>query len=731
MNDHLTKTALEHHLKILVAASKIRIKELSSPYLLFSKFKQLKTTVKKIYVCRQKDCDAELVLDGKLLPLEVQPCGHKHLKNGSSCCYLLDLPIEDQIVHYIKTYHSKLEKDFAEEDPNFRSNVSSGGNYRTLVKNGTIDNETLTLQINTDGAQTFKSSKYGIWPLMAIINETDYKIRRSSIILISLWYGNKKPPRDTLLSRAVEKLNLLQSSGIVVDGVNFKIRVLVISTDTVARPLVRNSTQFNGEFGCDFCLHPGEQVPKGKGSVRVYPQPYSTPTFQPRSLEQHKSDLNLAQLLGVPIRGIVGPNPFEKLTDFDHVEAYVPEYLHSCCLGVFKFFIHLWTDKKHKKQKWYIGHLTTVINARLGQAKPPYDVSRTIDSIGDLSNWKASMYRTFTLYYFHLLEDILPAPYFDHYSCLVYGMFLLLQERARVDDILKVEILFNKFVVDTEFLYGIQHISINVHFLTHLPGCVMKWGCLWATSAFIPEWFNGVLLSMCKGSKAITEQMSSSYLLNIAVREEAINLLKTNELPPNIEILFKDLLKLPVDSIFSKGKLINNGEISLLGKSYNRELSIVEIEALRNELRSMHSELTFDYDLENCQFFHRFRLNSIGSIFTTSSYTKSPKRVNYVALLKKGKFICIENIVFIPKISCALVIFKYYGSISQKTFVPDRIGDTIFKPIDGQTSRLLGKSSFLHASNPCDIEKKCILTLSNELTETYLVTSMANHFETD
>lgn len=96
-------------------------------------------------------------------------------------------------------------------------------------------------------------------------------------------------------------------------------------------------------------------------------------------MEQHKQDLELVGMLkNKEIHGIVGSNPFQKFTCFDHVEAYVPEYIHSCCLGVFKMFLKLWTDTKHKAEKWYIGHYRVVINASLSQAKPPYDISRPL-----------------------------------------------------------------------------------------------------------------------------------------------------------------------------------------------------------------------------------------------------------------------------------------------------------------------------------------------------------------
>jgi hypothetical protein len=59
---------------------------------------------------------------------------------------------------------------------------------RRLQEVGVIDEKTITIQIKTDGAQNFKSSKiFGIRPLMGIINETSFKTRRTCIILLTLW----------------------------------------------------------------------------------------------------------------------------------------------------------------------------------------------------------------------------------------------------------------------------------------------------------------------------------------------------------------------------------------------------------------------------------------------------------------------------------------------------------------------------------------------------------------
>lgn len=92
---------------------------------------------------------------------------------------------------------------------------------------------------------------------MGIINEAPYKLRRSMVLLFGLWFGNRKPTSANFINHCVEELIKLSKTGVDINGVLWKIRPLIITVDTVARAVVRNTTQFNGEFGCDFCLHPG------------------------------------------------------------------------------------------------------------------------------------------------------------------------------------------------------------------------------------------------------------------------------------------------------------------------------------------------------------------------------------------------------------------------------------------------------------------------------------------
>ena len=108
----------------------------------------------------------------------------------------------------------------------------------------------------------------------------------------------------------------------------------------MSRPLLLNTSQFNGECGPNFCLHPRERVSKGKGDTRVYPEPNpddEDPKKYPlRSKEQHLIYLELVLRTRKPRNGIMGLPPLINLPDLDFVKAFVPEYMHAVCQGVFK-----------------------------------------------------------------------------------------------------------------------------------------------------------------------------------------------------------------------------------------------------------------------------------------------------------------------------------------------------------------------------------------------------------
>ncbi|XP_045025131.1 uncharacterized protein LOC123469848 [Daphnia magna] len=471
----------------------------------------------------------------------------------------------------------KLRKETTGYDGTTLGDVQSGKCYREKVRGDGSENQVIfTAQLNVDGAQSFKKSKFGIWPFMGVINEIPYGARQAHMILMALWFGNKKPPRGPFLDTSIAELKHLGSSGMKFGELTVFLRPLVLTTDSMARTVFLDGTICRGEFGCDFCLHAGETTKIGRGSARVYPEPTTNPTFPLRTIEQHEKDLMIALEMGKPVHGIKGPSPFLALTFFDYVTAQVPDYLHSVCQGAIKCLLEFWTDSKYHTELWHLNkHKLAIIDARLSQMRPPYEVTRTSALVSNLGDWKASEYRAFALYYFSALEDLLPKQFYDHFLCLVYGLQVLLQEEVAVERVKEVEFIFQYFVREAEVLYGRKRIRYNFHLLTHLVQSALNWGLPWSNSTFIPEWFNGELISLKNGTQCVAEQMVKSFLLKKAVRSDAISLITNFNLPITVSALLRKLLNISQKEAFYSH--INQdfgssyGTIKLLGSALKKK----------------------------------------------------------------------------------------------------------------------------------------------------------------
>ncbi len=523
----------------------------------------------------------------------------------------------------------------------------------------------------------------------------------------------------------------------------------MVTTDTIARAPLLGMTQFNGAYGCGFCLTEGKRIAKGRGGVRIYPEPFGSNAVPPplRSIEQHVKDVKEAVKMKKPVRGVVGPTALSALQDFDYIRAQVPEYLHSVCEGVFKLMLNLWTLPKFRKKDWFIGDKSPIIDKRLNEIQPSYEITRTHTSpvsVTKLSTWKASMFRSFFLYYFPILEGLLPTLYFQHLSKLVYGINLLLRERVSVTDVKKVDALFRDWVKDFELLYGEEDLRMNIHFMTHLPQAVLDWGALWATSTFIPEWFNGELAKLCSGSQGAVDQMADNYLLQMEIRREVEELISENSLPSHIVSQFRDYLHLPIpddDNIDDRSRLVCGKKVKLLGAPINCpiDLSLLQENAIISRIIKEASASCFDpseISLSAFNLYPRFQLVSSKSIFTTTSYTLSPKRANYCALLDDGIFLFIDYIIhfespLVIDSPQSFIIGRQLGTESQEAYNPEPVEGLTFDSLPGQTTKLMGISDCLLAYRIDSIVSKCVIAMKSDLVQQFVVSSLVNNFETD
>ncbi|CAG5075422.1 Protein of unknown function [Cotesia congregata] len=207
--------------------------------------------------------------------VQCDSCLHKVKNEGElDKSFFLHLPLEDQLREIFETTeaHNLHSKNRKKIHTNGLEDIYDGKLYKKRICN---DN-TISINFSVDGAPIFDSSNSSVYPILCTINELDPIKRRNHIMLSSIWFGTGKPKSmNGYLKPFVDEATKLFNKGFkyVYTGQEYKKYVVILMgvCDSVARPILRCSTQFNGEYGCGLCLHPGESIAKGRGHARVYP----------------------------------------------------------------------------------------------------------------------------------------------------------------------------------------------------------------------------------------------------------------------------------------------------------------------------------------------------------------------------------------------------------------------------------------------------------------------------
>ncbi|XP_034143075.1 uncharacterized protein LOC117592904 [Esox lucius] len=433
-----------------------------------------------------------------------------NLKNGF---YFLVLPLYAQIKQLLQEHGISLNEKT--RTLGIFSDIQSGEEYQKLCDSGVLEKDDLTLIWNCDGAPVFKSSKCSIWPIQCQVIELKPEVRKKHILMSALWFGPSKPSMFTLLTPFVKEASLLETEGIDWQDIQgnchvSKVFVLVCSSDSMARPLLRNTKQFNGFYGCDFCYHKG-----GKSYPYDQPEP---PLRNERDHFRHAMSASVNE----PVFGVKGPSPLMKLSHFQMINGFIPEYQHNVCLGVTRQLTTLWFDTANSQAPWYIGKKIEDVDLQLAKIKPPIEITRTPRSITERKFWKASEWRAFLLFYaLPVLKGILPARFWNHLFLLVFGIYTLLQDKIKTRSILMSELALKKFVIDFQRLYGKDNMTFNIHLLTHSTQSVKHWGPLWATSTFAFESNMGTLLKYFHGTQYVPSQIARHFLLWRELPEKA------------------------------------------------------------------------------------------------------------------------------------------------------------------------------------------------------------------
>lgn len=310
--------------------------------------------------------------------------------------YFVYIPLKQQLINMLSgpLFHCLRREP---EDASVLSDVTSGTVHTTLREEKIFNNYDISLQWNADGVQTFKSSKVSMCPVQVSINELNYRQRKENILLAGLWAATDKPVVNLYLKPFVEELTDLHENGIECllpgfeQSINVKVHTLLSPVDSVERCALQNIHQFNGEYGCSFCLNKGERVPVGNGHARVH----RGGEGKKRTDKQLKRHAVKAETENVVVKGVKGVSILLLLPIFSLIKCFPPEYMHSILLGVVKLFLVTWFDPKNFQKPWYLGTKIHTIDARLLAMRPPNEISRTPQSISNISQWKASEFKKF------------------------------------------------------------------------------------------------------------------------------------------------------------------------------------------------------------------------------------------------------------------------------------------------------------------------------------------------
>ncbi|XP_051159327.1 uncharacterized protein LOC127291530 [Leptopilina boulardi] len=554
-------------------------------------------------------------------------------KNGK---YFLYVPLKEQLKQFVKSKYYKFLRKSSDDE----SDIINGKFYRLLREKKIIGDIDLTIQWNTDGIKTFVSSKPSIWAILVQINELPYRMRKDNMFCCGIWFASEKPPMNLFLLPFSEEMIELHETGFDSETfldekpITIKVHTICAPVDSPARCAIQHLKQYNGEFGCGYCLHPGEEIPFGNGHARVY----CGDKHKGRTLKQHLADVSTVVESSeiTELNGVKGPSVIMQIPIFHIIWSFPPEYLHVVAEGVAELVTDLWFDSKHHEANWYLGKELDEIDKLLLSIKPPTELTRCPQSIKNRCRWKASEWKNFILYFslvcLRKLKTTKKKKYYQHWFLFVYSINIFSKTKISEVEFSKASEAIRLFVLKFEDLYGKEYMKYNVHLLLHIPQSVKNFGALWAWSTFPYEHYNGVIKKLFKGTQYLPEQIIKSYtrLKYVKLSSSVFSKADSSARGKN---LFQTLMK----EIKVKRCIEYGEDLRVFGCAQEVQLT---------DLTKLVITHFIEEEIQSCALsFDRFIIKHI--LIHTEKYLRLTKRKNCVVKTSDGVFISITNFLCI------------------------------------------------------------------------------------
>ena len=412
------------------------------------------------------------VCDLVLLPMEkrLQQLYGKHQINNESI----------YVIHIIERHdHFKYPFKRNQSDTHLRD-LHDGSAFKGLMSEGEFLSvpEHTGLILSTDRVPIFKSSKGSLWPIYLMVTSIPphQRCKMDNLIVASLWFGPTKPQMQSMLHPILNSINFLNTNGIEVNvassqKVCIKVKLLMGVFDLPAKAAVTNTKQYNGEYGCFYCLDKGSY----HNGARTYPP-------NDRHILRSSSDMTKwaieAEQTNVSQYGVKGVSVLSEYIEFP--QCIPIDYLHSVLEGVFKQLMKLWFTPTYHSEPYSLRKHIKNINKLVCRVKPPKELQRAPRSIDNLSFFKASEYRAWLLFYgLPILSVFLPPDYVHHLSLLVSSMHILLSDEIDTSELEIAYSMLSTFYKVAGDLHSPSIHTVNLHSMEHLVSIVELWGPLW------------------------------------------------------------------------------------------------------------------------------------------------------------------------------------------------------------------------------------------------------------
>ena len=284
-----------------------------------------------------------------------------------------------------------------------------------------------------------------------------------------------KPSWNTILNNTFSGLPVERSVFLDINGCQKEVVLHLHSAtfDLPALASVLNIKQFNDQFGCAFCEHPGESVVSGRDHVRVY-----LPQAQQCNLISNSSYLKYADLADKSGECIFGIQGKCVLSRYINVPGNIlVDGMHLIYENVIHKIFNAMFNVKYSGQSFYLGrpHMYSSVKRMLLSVSKPHDMS-SLPVLSDLKFWKAHHFKHFLLYYsFPIFCCCLPVKEFIFMAALILSAYLSNDKNAR----LKTKFLekcVNYLNWKSVDIFPKAFSTINLHMMLHLPNQVLRHG---------------------------------------------------------------------------------------------------------------------------------------------------------------------------------------------------------------------------------------------------------------